>query len=723
MEIVKIKVKNFRLLKDFEVSLEKILSLVVGKNNSGKTSLVSVLDKFINEKAKDFSCDDFNLDFQKHLRDLVDDTTKTVSYPLGISLTLFIRYEETDNLANVTNILRSLDDENRYVVLYYEYGLSEMNMAALRHAYNDYYTEAVTRIESRYTIEETDNDDIRDFKTNQKKYALSQVFYEFFKKHQKDFFKLSRRSVDYDVSNDREDLERYTDLDAENIKLDNVLNLKTISAKREVSNRDTDRTLSSLSSKYYEKKESNPNDADAIKKFKETLNATDQHLDTVYEGLFKNLVEKVGLFGGLKEGDSVIKIVSTLQHKELLKGNTTVMYDHSEEHSLPEHYNGLGYMNLIGMIFEIEVLLSDFRREHRQNELPADINLLLIEEPEAHTHPQMQYVFIKNIKQILKKASDGEDGQAFSLQTLITTHSSHIAAEGKFDDIKYFVRKGSHNEVIAKSLKDLRREYKNDDAAFKFLKQYLTLNRAELFFADKAILIEGDTERILLPAMMKKVDIEHQENPLLSQNISIIEVGAYSHIFERLIDFLNVRSLIISDIDSAKKKTRTKCRVEDADAELSTNASLSFFHGGRNGLSLFTSMLLNRKTLRKCHKSAGKRWYSSPRGIVLFVFQTKEKNDTGLEYHARSFEDAFFHLNRQFIKDNKDTFKSLKNQEYFEDNNKDAYELAENCVGSKPSFAMEILLNSITDEDGIEYSNWTIPNYIKEGLLWLKNSN
>jgi putative ATP-dependent endonuclease of OLD family len=59
---------------------------------------------------------------------------------------------------------------------------------------------------------------------------------------------------------------------------------------------------------------------------------------------------------------------------------------------------------------------------------------------------------------------------------------------------------------------------------YKFLKQYLTLHRAELFFADKAIFVEGDTERILLPAMMKKIDQEKPDNPLLSQNISIIEV-------------------------------------------------------------------------------------------------------------------------------------------------------------------------------------------------------
>ena len=64
--------------------------------------------------------------------------------------------------------------------------------------------------------------------------------------------------------------------------------------------------------------------------------------------------------------------------------------------------------------------------------------------------------------------------------------------------------------VVSKNLKDLRTLYQKEKGEnnnhFKFLKQYLTLNRSEVFFADKIILIEGDTERILLPAMIKKID-------------------------------------------------------------------------------------------------------------------------------------------------------------------------------------------------------------------------
>ena len=58
MKIKKIKIKNFRLLKDFQLDLEEDLSLVIGKNNCGKTSLLAILEKFIGlgRNKKDFYC-------------------------------------------------------------------------------------------------------------------------------------------------------------------------------------------------------------------------------------------------------------------------------------------------------------------------------------------------------------------------------------------------------------------------------------------------------------------------------------------------------------------------------------------------------------------------------------------------------------------------------------------------------------------------------------------
>jgi predicted ATP-dependent endonuclease of OLD family len=150
---------------------------------------------------------------------------------------------------------------------------------------------------------------------------------------------------------------------------------------------------------------------------------------------------------------------------------------------------------------------------------------------------------------------------------------------GTFDDIKYFFKK-SVNSVVCKNLFDWKNQYEAEDSEkknFQFLKQYLTLNKAELFFAEKIVFIEGDTERILLQAMMKKIDDENKDEndtPLLSQNISIVEVGAYSHIFDTFLNFLGIKTLIITDIDSVGSNSK-KCSV--ADGENTSNASIKHF--------------------------------------------------------------------------------------------------------------------------------------------------
>ena len=70
MYIDRINVSNFRMLKNFSIDLEKDLSLVIGKNNVGKTSLLSILEKFLSADTT-FYFNDFNLDFQNEIIALI----------------------------------------------------------------------------------------------------------------------------------------------------------------------------------------------------------------------------------------------------------------------------------------------------------------------------------------------------------------------------------------------------------------------------------------------------------------------------------------------------------------------------------------------------------------------------------------------------------------------------------------------------------------------------
>lgn len=704
MKIFKIQVQNFRLLKDFSMDLEDELSLVIGKNNTGKTSILSVLEKFLNQLEKNkFNFDDFNIDFKEELKNIIEGEAilKNDYVERGIKLKLFIQYTEACNLENISRVMMDLDPENNFVVLGFEYILLFDKYIELR---NDW---------EEFTAHEAE-------KHIKNELYKPRSLYDFLSQKHIDYFKIFRKSIEINKDSQQVNETNFIDLDKEMISTKDIVNFKYISARREVANKEIDKTLSTQTSKIYERTEMSPEQNEAVEKFKDKLSETDNQLSNIYVDLFKEIIEKVSDLGGIKPNESEIEIISNLQHRELLKGNTTVVYKHDENNKLPEHYNGLGYMNLICMIFEIEILIQEFKREKEKK--PADINLLFIEEPEAHTHPQMQYVFIKNIKKLLRNGIQRQDGERRSLQYIISTHSSHIVADSDFDDIKY-LKKGSCNNVIAKNLKDLKKEYDKETIQYQFLTQYLTISRAEIFFAEKVVLIEGDTERMLIPTIMKKIDIEeameHEAKgskddnlPLLSQNISIVEVGAYSQIFDQFIEFLGIKTLIITDLDATKevknekgKKVRCACRVSEGESY--SNEAISHYFGNPTLIDLqgysFSNKLFNK---------IDGNWVNHPNGKLCIVYQTVENG-----YNARSFEDAFIHLNKEFVRDKKESFRGLKNQESFDEPANDAFSLAKECVKKKTHFALDILFHS-----DASLSNWQIPKYIKEGLLWLKQN-
>lgn len=691
MKVIKIEVENFRLLKNFSMDLEEDLSLVIGKNNTGKTSILSVLDKFLNEKSK-FSYDDLNIDFRNELEGLIKSPDVPDEFPpKGVKLKIHIEYDEVDDLSNVSRVLMDLDPDNNKIILGFEYTVTYTDFLKIRADY------AAFAANEKVKVDEKKKNKPRELK-------------EFLKQELDKYFHTHKVSFEYDMATNAINDTNFIDLESEGISIKDIIGFKYISARRDVTNKEKENTLSKQTSNLYKKKEDNSEKNQATENFKDQLSETDNTLSDIYKDLFRDVIKKVQDFGGIKLNDTDIEIISTLQHRELLEGNTTVVYTH-DDHKLPEHYNGLGYMNLISMIFEIEILVQDFKRD--KDKKPADINLLVIEEPEAHTHPQMQYVFIKNIKKLLAEGIKRDDGINRPLQYIITTHSSHIVADSDFDDIKY-LKAENKNNVVAKNLSDLRKQYDSDPNQYQFLKQYLTISRAEIFFADKAVLIEGDTERILIPTIMRKIDLEEGARlnaedkediflPLLSQNISIIEVGAYSQIFEKFIEFLGIKSLVLTDIDAIKV-------VEQDDKEKDAWGACPVNEGTKtsnSAINHFLSKVIwnDLKTL-----SVANRTITVGSSTVCICYQQEEN-----AYHARSFEDAFIHLNREFVKGSKATFRGLKNASYFDDDKKSPYELAGSCIKKKTHFALDILYHS--DKD---FSNWKIPAYIKNGLLWLK---
>lgn len=683
MKIASIGVQNFRLLKKFMIHLEDDLSVVIGKNNTGKTSLLTALSTFLDNRRLSF--DDISTDERGRIRKLLTgpDDVDDNNIVLSVGLELTITYGTADDLSTIAKLITNLDPDDTRIVLEFSYELTGLRLNELRSKWSE--------------NSETSN-------------AAVDIF---LRQNLIDAFGKLRRRSKGTVEGSKD-----IDLDNEKLSLEDVIAVKFVSARRDVTNKDNNQTLSTQTAKLYKSLSGDEQSETSVEAFKAALRTADDSFSLVYADIFNELTEKVRKFGGVRAGESCIKIASTLEHSNILSGNTTVMYEQNT-HELPEHYNGLGYMNLISMIFEIDLLMKEFQKI--RSGAGAALNLLFIEEPEAHTHPQMQYVFIKNIRQLLTTAGT----PLSSLQTVLSTHSAHIVAEAEFDSIKYLQR--SEHQVQAKNLRDLETRFSGGDEEtrrFRFLKQYLTLHRAELFFADRIVLVEGDTERILLPAMMRKLDqagVNDNITPLLSQNVSVVEVGAHSQIFEKFIDFLGIRTLIITDIDSGYSETVNNvtdthtCCPNDAKAKFTSNSALCFYHGKSGAdLSYFIGLKRKDKILSKHQDGV---WRSATNGHVFTAYQMEDNG-----YHGRSFEDAFFSLNKDFLNLGHDSFPTLTKKWYdkYVAGQIDALTFAENAVKSKPSLAIEILLNSKDDGNRHSFSNWKTPAYIEEGLKWLR---
>jgi predicted ATP-dependent endonuclease of OLD family len=222
-------------------------------------------------------------------------------------------------------------------------------------------------------------------------------------------------------------------------------------------------------------------------------------------------------------------------------------------------------------------------------------------------------------------------------------------------------------------------------------------------------MVEGNTERILLPQMIKKVAISLQ-----NEYITILEVGgAYVHIFKELLEFIKVKTLIITDLDSVNAVTGVKCIVNNGlNNEVSSNSTLSGWLPGKRLIKELIDCTDDDKTAN---------------GVIRVAYQINENGNI-----ARSFEEAFIHCNKTLIissttiekngtkslKENKNQFTLFKTYKLIDIVNSTSYDLAPDSSKVKTNFAFDIM--SFQEE---VYGVWSVPLYIKEGLEWLAKND
>lgn len=171
---------------------------------------------------------------------------------------------------------------------------------------------------------------------------------------------------------------------------------------------------------------------------------------------------------------------------------------------------GLGSNNILYMAAELLLL-----RSSNEGGLP----MLLIEEPEAHLHPQWQLA----VMDYLQDAAQAGDSQA--LQVILTTHSPVLASHVKLKHV-VVVQQGAVFPLAPGNTK-------LDVSDYRYLERFLDSTRANLFFARGVIIVEGDAEALLLPGVAEALG-----RPLSKYGVSIVNVGStglfrYAKIFQR----------------------------------------------------------------------------------------------------------------------------------------------------------------------------------------------
>ncbi|NWK47554.1 ATP-dependent nuclease [Ralstonia pickettii] len=385
-------------------------------------------------------------------------------------------------------------------------------------------------------------------------------------------------------------------------------------------------------------------------------------------------------------------------------------------HRLPEESNGLGYQNLVSMVFALMSFRDKWMKVGKAGKstiadegLIPPLHLVLVEEPEAHLHAQVQQVFINQAYSVLRKHPRLGESLDHRTQLVVSTHSSHVAHEADFASLRYFRRlpaAPTSGAVPVSSVVNLSEVFGNVDETAQFVRRYLKATHCDLFFADGAVLIEGPAERILVPHLVR---IGESYAYLRHRYLTWLEIGgSHAHRLKALLVHLGLNTLIVTDIDA--KEPSGKAAVPKRGAGLlARNETLKTWIPAEESFDT----LLDKKSadLVSNHASgyAIRVAYQQP---VKIVFNTPEP----VEALANTFEDALVYENLEMFKTLTGTGLIAKFKEALNAAT-DVGELAEKMTealkgGGKAEFALDLLYSDQGDK-------LKAPAYIHDGLIWM----
>ena len=719
MKIKFVEIQNFRKLKSVRIDLSDEKTIFVGANNSGKTTAIVALRKFLIEQ-KYFDVNDFTVTnwrkinaTGKEWEEKTDSTHEVLEWePMLPTLDVWLDVDQSE-IHYVQHLLPTLD---------WNGGLIGVRLRLEPTKLEDLKAEYVALRQQSGEVLKAANKNVPLWPTTMK---------DFLERGFSSKFRVRSYILDPDKLETPKNGMAQPQLLAPNIEAseDNpfsgLIRIDEINAQRgfsdagnngdssddgdaEPSKRSDKRKLGDQVRSYFDK-HLNPSDMpegadiDALEALYHAQNTFNGRLES---SLAAPLNEIQGLgYPGIS--DPKVKISTLIKLTDGLNHASAFQYEIDQEAHLPEQYNGLGYQNLISMIFRLmsfrDAWMQVGKVEKKMASKPdakgiPPLHLVLIEEPEAHLHVQVQQVFMRKAYDILRNHKNLGKNTTHITQMIVSTHSSHIAHECEFSCLRYFRRKPveTKGEAPASTVINLCEVFGKNDETARFVARYLKAAHCDLFFADAAILIEGAAEKMLLPHFIRK------NYPALDHRyLTLLEVGgSHAHRFKPLIDHLGLATLIITDIDVRSGQTTSNPTLK------------GWLPKKENKDDLLKATVDDKTFVDKEANFSVRVVYQLPVNITLDT----SKEATSIT--PNTFEDALLFANIEIFKNLegdgliKKFRTALAEQKTSQDLSTAILEALK--TGNKAEFALELLFHK-------DPQDFAVPYYIDEGLKWLED--
>lgn len=722
MKIQSVHIRNYRKLKNCHIDFGEKKTVLVGANNSGKTSAISAIVWFLKNTErftlKEFTVTNWaliNTIGEKWLeKDSVDDA--------------LLSSHQWDNIVPSMDVWINVENGEQYRVNHLIPSLSTWDGKKVG-VRGQYVPKDVTKLYTAYKEAKTKARSLE--ATEEWKEADSPELYpknlcDFLGKgsNLREYFDVKYYIIDPALDPDDEDEVQTTpDNELGYNPLDGLIKVDTILASRDFSDPEgqTDSEIDTLSKQFqqYYKSSGQEDEELTCEELKllggiVTANKTyDEKLRKTFEvpvGELKNIN-----YPGFQNPE--IKIRSKIQIEESIKHDSAVQFaiQGMEELVLPEKYNGLGYRNLISIYLKLIDFREKWLKELSEGKNIEPIHLVFVEEPEAHLHAQAQQVFVKKAFEALCNNKLIEENPWLSTQLVLSTHSNHVVNELDLNCMRYFKRVIDVGEKIPVSkVVNLSSTFGTDDETKQFVTRYIRLTHCDIFFSDAVVLVEGPAEKILVPSFLVKAGLD-------SYYISVIEVnGRHAHSFRKLIEKIGIAALIVTDIDA------TDTKVGEDGKEIHPSVITAKGNGYKTGNPSIKSWLSGKEQIDDLLALDEKEKLVNN---VRIAFQTPvnvkwDKNKDELtEVCPYTFEDALIFTNLELFR--REGLKKmgaittianlLKHSNSANELQNKIFKKLESKSGfQKADFAISLLYKD-------DFVDLVAPVYIQEGLEWMKS--